>query len=76
MLSRGFLIIIYGTSFKELSVKILVVLSLCYIIFIMYLKSWRPLKKKFLFLIDIDEFEENLNGEDNIVYSDWKELVG
>ena len=32
--------------------------------------------KKFLFLIDIDEFEENLNGEDNIVYSDWKELVG
>ena len=25
--------------------------------------------------IDTDEFEEDPNGEDNIVYGDWEELV-
>ncbi len=31
---------------------------------------------EFPFLIDTDEFEEDLSGEDNIVYGDWEELVG
>jgi len=26
-------------------------------------------------LINTDEFEEDLNSEDNVVHSDWKELI-
>ncbi len=54
---------------KDIDFEIFVkVYDYCYVVYIdIYLSDYY---KELFFLINIDEFEEDLNGEDNIVYSD------
>src|SRR6266699_5189272 len=46
----------------------------CYVIYVGIYPS--DYYKEFPSLVDTDEFEEDPNGEDNMVRGDWEELIG